>query len=110
MRLARAGQCASFTEIPTEDPEVTGRALILRLWEEGADPNAGVDARGALAVYLFMPEHGHGSRPVAIERVAPGEYRVTEVFFIMPGNWEVRVRLTDDFGVFEETALAYRIP
>lgn len=67
--------------------------------EQGAEP----------AVVLWMPSMGHGSSPVKVERVDVGTYRVSDVFFTMPGDWEIRVRRADEGSAPEETALAIRI-
>jgi hypothetical protein len=36
---------------------------------------------------------GHGSAPVKITPQAPGVYEVSDVFFIMPGDWEIQIQL-----------------
>lgn len=44
-----------------------------------------------LTVKLWMPEMGHDSSPVKITQLGVNKYKITEAYFIMPGNWEVRV-------------------
>ncbi len=52
-------------------------------------------------VKLWMPEHGHGSSPTQFAEISEGCRVVSKVNFTMPGEWEVRVELTDgDVGVF----------
>jgi hypothetical protein len=47
-----------------------------------------------LKVSLFMPEMGHGSSPTRLEKVPGGNiYKISRVYFTMPGVWEVRVTL-----------------
>lgn len=46
-----------------------------------------------LKVLLWMPSMGHGSIPVQIEMITPGLYRVKNVFFIMPGEWDLHFQL-----------------
>ncbi|MFV8257880.1 FixH family protein [Bdellovibrio bacteriovorus] len=48
-----------------------------------------------LSVILWMPSMGHGSSPVKIESLGDGKFRVFKVFFIMPGDWEIRIVLKD---------------
>lgn len=60
------------------------------------------DLPGDLSVVLWMPSMGHGSSPVQIEKVAPGIYHVTRVFFVMPGEWEIRVQLKNGNSVVDE--------
>ncbi len=53
-------------------------------------------------IVLWMPSMGHGSSPVKIERVDVGRYRATDIFFIMPGPWDIRYQLRDGIDVLEE--------
>lgn len=50
----------------------------------------------SLTVKLWMPEMGHGSSPVTVTQFGVNKYRVTEAYFIMPGQWEVQVKFTLD--------------
>ncbi|RZA07587.1 MAG: hypothetical protein EOP11_07270 [Proteobacteria bacterium] len=68
-----------------------------------------LDTAVGVEVVLWMPAMGHGSNPVALEKIDIGTYRVSEVFFTMPGDWEIRVRRTTEAYGVEETALAIRI-
>lgn len=47
-----------------------------------------------LTVELWMDMgegHGHGSSPVTITEKAPGKYVVTDAYFLMAGEWQVKV-------------------
>lgn len=48
------------------------------------------DLPGEMTVLLWMPSMNHGSVPVNVERLGPGSYRATNVYFIMKGDWEIR--------------------
>lgn len=67
-----------------------------------------VDLKNELEVLLWMPSMGHGSSPVTLEKVAPGQYRVSRVFFVMRGDWEIQFKLKNGNTVLEQSALAYR--
>ncbi len=54
-------------------------------------------------VDLWMASMGHGSSPLSVSKVAPGHYDVTEAFFIMVGDWQVRVKYK--MGAVEETLI-----
>lgn len=45
-----------------------------------------------VAVDLWMPSAGHGSSPVAVSQVDENHYRVQQAYFVMSGQWLVRVR------------------
>lgn len=51
------------------------------------------DIPGNFKVYLWMPSMGHGSSPVKVNRISTGIYEVTDVYFIMEGDWEIRIKL-----------------
>ncbi len=56
-------------------------------------------------VYLWMPSMGHGSSPVKVNRISAGIYEITDVYFIMEGDWEIRIKL--DNG--DEASFPYNI-
>ncbi len=53
-------------------------------------------------IILWMSSMGHGSSPVTIERVDIGRYKATDIFFIMPGPWDIRYQLKRGDDVVEE--------
>lgn len=54
-----------------------------------------VDATQVPEVMLWMPSMGHGSTPTQTSRLDIGTYRASNVFFIMPGDWEIRFLVKD---------------
>lgn len=66
------------------------------------DPPADIDA------VLFMPDMGHGSAPGDVQKLGPGVYRVTSLYFFMGGLWEVRVTVNGANGSTNETQ-AFRL-
>jgi hypothetical protein len=75
-----------------------------------------VNPNGQWLIKLWMPSMGHGSSPVKISQAlgtagAPldGVFNVTNVFFVMPGEWEIRVIVKDGNGnLLDQAALPYR--
>lgn len=42
-------------------------------------------------LWMYMGNHGgHGSAPVVVTEQSPGVYLVSNVYFIMPGRWNIR--------------------
>jgi hypothetical protein len=80
----------------------------------GATADAGpyVDTLLAVNVLLWMPVMGHGSSPVTLSRTAAGVYEVTRAYFIMPGDWQIRVQLKNATtnSVIEEADISVKIP
>ena len=49
----------------------------------------------SLKAYLWMPEHGHGSAPLRIEAVNPGVIFLHNLWFVMPGLWQLHLEWTN---------------
>ena len=48
---------------------------------------------------------GHGSFPVTIKKVGEGVYEASEIFFTMPGRWDVHFELYDNQGKIVDESL-----
>ena len=55
-----------------------------------------------LHITLFMPSMGHGSRPVQITMNSDGNYHVTQVYFIMHGEWQIRLQLMKESEIIDQ--------
>lgn len=83
---------------PTETETGT---FFLKFYVQEA-PTQFIDPRFDPAVILWMTSMGHGSSPVKVEKISAGEYKATKVFFIMPGEWEIRLQLKDGKDVVDQ--------
>ncbi len=97
---------ASFPIAPIVNQEST---LVLEA--KDAKTHQPIDLNDNIEVVLWMPSMGHGSAPTQVERavdgsgnILPGVFNVRNVYFIMGGEWEVRVSLTDSQGAQETKA------
>jgi hypothetical protein len=54
---------------------------------------ANINAFDQLESLLWMPSMGHGSSPVRIEKIDANTYRIYDMYFVMAGDWEVRIFL-----------------
>jgi hypothetical protein len=68
-----------------------------------------VPSLGEISLELWMPEHGHGSSPVMIEKTADNRIRITDIWFIMPGFWQLRFILTHPNGESESATVGVRL-
>jgi hypothetical protein len=105
--LAGVSGCGSEPS-PTGDAQISSElgAFVATLSANPDPPAVGdntlalelADARGAnvvgatLAVYAWMPTHGHTitSTPV-VSDLGEGTYRIEGVSFTMPGRWELSI-------------------
>lgn len=46
-----------------------------------------------IEVELWMPQMGHHSAPTVVEQTGTGLYRVSNMYFIMTGLWQIRVKV-----------------
>ena len=106
LNLTQSGLCASLTW--TQGPVSPAESeFILKFWNATGSSENGpyVDPTNTLAVVLWMPSMGHGSSPVTIEKLEPGVYRVRRVYFIMPGEWEIRTFLKNGATVIDQATV-----
>lgn len=54
-------------------------------------------------LWMQMGNHGHGSAPLKVNQLAPGEFDVTNAYFVMKGKWLIRV--TVKIGLITDTIL-----
>ncbi|MBK8203587.1 MAG: hypothetical protein IPK68_15090 [Bdellovibrionales bacterium] len=64
-----------------------------------------VDLTSVPALVLWMSSMGHGSSSTTVEKVDTGSYRAKNVFFIMPGEWELKFQVKDGNTVQDETVV-----
>lgn len=77
---------------------------------EFTDLTTGVaqDPKATVFVKLWMPAMGHGSSPTKTSRAEAGIYNVTDVFFVMPGAWEILVQLKEGNQVLEQAKFEHQ--
>ena len=105
--------CVSREWIAQPSEEVGG-VFRLRFWDETSGTSDGpyTGLPGKLKIYFWMPEHGHGSSPVVMtplldDKGKPlvGELEVSNIFFVMPGNWDTHVQVKNGAEVLDEVLL-----
>ena len=109
LSFSKSKLCGSIEWVtgPSEEESV----FTLKFWDsnEGSSKGPYLDPAHRVFVQLWMTSMGHGSSPVAIQKTTQGIYAVTKVFFIMPGEWDVRVQLKDGNVVFEQTVQSVNV-
>lgn len=100
-----------------QTPPVVGQDSILTLEMKDPRTHQAIEISDVVDVVLWMPSMGHGSAPTQVERAVDanggtlaGAYKVRNVFFIMPGDWEIRVSLTDSLGLKETKSFEIILP
>ncbi|MES2767598.1 MAG: serine protease spb1 [Bdellovibrionota bacterium] len=62
-----------------------------------------------LEVILWMPSMGHGSSPTSVQKVNSSTFDVSNVYFIMDGDWEIRFVLKNGSQVLDEATYSLDI-
>lgn len=103
--IERSGLCAAvFWRVLPRDGEMAAFQL------QFAQANNALlkEPSGELKVFLWMPSMGHGSSPVTLSKTeSVGIYSVTDVYFVMPGAWEIRVQIKAGDGTISELHIPY---
>ncbi len=96
--VAQEGICSQTTKVCTnyytDEAFTTTQEGRFKLTLESSDQK---EAR-LLKVDLWMQmgNHGHGSSPLMVTPLAPGEFDVTKAYFVMKGKWQIRVTYKQD--------------
>jgi hypothetical protein len=105
-KFYRSGNCVDITWETHPTESAVGSFLYKVSRENIADRSpVVVDTQGTPIVVLWMPSMGHGSSPVTVARVDTGTYRASEVFFIMPGKWQIKFQMTNGNEILDEAIL-----
>lgn len=81
--------------------------FVLKSWNDtlGTINGPYQDLPEKLHVYLWMSDMGHGSAPVKLTKTAPGEYEVSNAYFIMGGKWDIFFQLLKNEAVIDEVII-----
>ena len=106
LSFPKEGLCASLTwdAAITDDGE---NSFVLRFWATGTERFQDVD--GSVSVQLWMPDMNHGSSPVTVSAKGNGIYQASRVYFVMPGDWDIRVQIKRNKQVVEQAVLGVHI-
>ncbi len=66
-------------------------------------------SHATLEVELWMPSMGHGSAPTVVRKINASTFDVSNVHFIMGGDWEIRFTLKEGALVLDEAIFSIDI-
>lgn len=109
--------CASltWTSFPSNDEKGT---FTLRFWNRATGTESGpyITPERDVFVKLWMPSMGHGSSPVTLKPAIdssrtsiPGVFEASDVFFVMPGAWEIWIQLREQRTVLDQAKIDVQI-
>lgn len=68
-----------------------------------------IDLPEPYSIYLWMPDMNHGSSPITIDQLSTGIYKLTDIYFIMDGYWQLRTLLKSGDHAIEEIFFEYNL-
>ena len=68
-----------------------------------------VDLPTPFSIYLWMPSMNHGSSPITISHLSTGVYKLSDIYFIMDGCWQLRTQLKTGNTLLEEVFFEYNL-
>ncbi len=110
LKFNQSGYCLywQWEQLPTSSQSGSLIFKVVRpnLLDGSAVP---VDLELTPALVLWMPDMGHGSSPTHVEKIDTGSYRARDVFFVMPGEWEMKFQFKDGDTVKDESVVTLTI-
>ena len=98
------GQQIDLTWLSPLNSTDTGHFLLI-----AKKNNVVSDLPIGFTVFLWMPSMGHGSSPVTVKKLGTGIYDISDVYFIMDGEWQIRIQLKNNGTMLEELNFTYNI-
>lgn len=110
VQFKNSGVCLdwSWEKIPSETETGSFSFKTYRLENAQAMP-VFVDLQFTPKVVLWMPSMSHGSSPVRTQIEGVGKYKALDVFFIMPGEWEIKFQIKDGNQIYDEAIVSTTI-
>jgi hypothetical protein len=68
-----------------------------------------LDANLSMHAYLWMPEMGHGSSPIEVNKINSTDYILNEIAFIMPGIWVLHIEILENNRIIEQWQRTYTL-
>ena len=91
-----------------KEPKASQEAIMKIEWRNSQDQILTDPAE--FQVVLWMPSMNHGSAPTTINKIDLGVYRVSNMQFIMGGEWDVQVILMTANGTKETQKISLQLP
>ena len=105
-----SGDCLSWRweKAPTSSER---GSLIFKIYRANVVDGTPVELDMATmpSVVLWMPSMGHGSSPASVQRLDVGTYRAFNLFFVMPGIWQIKFQVPQGDQVQDEVVVAVTI-
>lgn len=62
-----------------------------------------------LTPFIWMESMGHGSSPIIVTKLGDGIYELSEIYFTMPGDWQLHLQLKKNNALVEDVVINYNL-
>jgi hypothetical protein len=105
VQFSQSGNCVAWQweKVPTSKDF---GSFVFKVFRPNAFDGTPLETEISPNVVLWMPSMSHTSVPVKITRLDVGTYRAEQIFFVMPGVWEIHFQSLNENGVSSDEAVA----
>jgi hypothetical protein len=105
-KFQKSGYCLTWAW-ETQPTSSASGALTFKIVRSNVldDTAVPVDPDFMPSLLLWMPSMGHGSSPTTVERVDVGSFRAKNVFFVMPGQWQLKFQIKNGQTLEDEVVI-----
>ncbi len=98
--------CASIEW--TKGPVIGAESeALITFWNQSDEKMDPVEIK--LQSHIWMPDMGHGSAPITIEALGVGQYKLSKIYFIMGGYWDLHLQIFADGALMDEALLGINL-
>ena len=84
-------------------------SLIFKVYQLSGSDFILTDLAENPKVVLWMPSMGHGSSLTVTRRLDTGTYQTDQVFFVMPGEWDIKFQMIESNKTVDEAVVSITI-
>lgn len=110
IKFKTSGNCVSWKWEKMPTSSIQG-AFSFKIYRQNAYDNSAVllDPDFMPSVVLWMPGMGHGSSPTSVKQLDVGTYMTENVFFVMPGQWQIKFQIKNGSAIVDEAIVDVEI-
>lgn len=107
-QFIQSGYCLNWAWIKKPTSTEAG-SLFFKVYKKDNSEFLLTDFTTIPYLELWMPSMGHGSSPTQTSRTDLGTYLTEKVFFVMPGQWEIKFQIKENNQIADEAVVSITI-
>ena len=107
LKFTNSSTCLSWKWTTLPEDAKSGEIYFELYWLDSSGLPTFISPLGVVSLVLWMPSMGHGSAPVTVTQIDEGKFLAQSVMFVMPGQWELRFKISDGDTLLDEVIVPY---